>query len=576
MPGFFNKHKKNKSINNPQKSREVDVSDYSIWQLVGELRNLATAINYMYAEYDVMAEDTIIGAALQIYADNAIQIDSDTNRILKIDSDDHRLIKDLEAVLNRLDVEDRLWNVAYNTAKYGNKYWKILVTSDGRDIDSIEEVDSPTSVMDLHLQGDPAIFAYNDDDREISKTLDYKFYDRNSFVHFMIQSGKISDRIELRDYRIKDEVTGEPALVKYQIKRGESMIEGVRAIYRILKTLEDNLIASVIARGEYTKIVNIEGSDNNEVENRKLVNKVKRLFDSRMSFDTRDGHQSAETYRQPRGFMDPIFNVTANGKGTLTINSDGGEIEVGQLTHIDYFNKLKFSGLRITPSMLAFEENIPGGLSGSADTMIQQDIRLAMHVRKLTTAITSGIEDLLNIWLTLRGRENEIGKFHIRMAVPSTAESLAELNELNTRLQSISNLSEIITKNAPGVNTAAVTKILFDEYIPNRSLLDKINKLIKEPISIANKEAEVAKEEIESALRQLKNDDIDITDMDRDANNSENDIKINHPNLNNDNSVESTSKTDLNSNKGSVNSDFKKSFKFSDTNSQSYSDKFII
>lgn len=524
MPKLFGRRSQRvKSLNSPEKNRPIEISDYNIWQLIGELRNLATATNQMFAEYDIMAEDTIIGAALQIYADNAIQLDSDTNRILEIDSDNPQLVKDLNAVLKKLKVEDRLWNAAYNTAKYGNKYWKILTTNDGRDIESIEEVDSPSAVMDLHLQGERVAYAYNDDDTQIAKTLEYEFFDPNAFVHFMIQSGKINDRIELRDNRFKDS-NGEPMLVKYQVKRGESMIEGVRAIYRILSTLEDNLIASVISRSEMYKLINIEGGDNNEIENRKLVNKVKRLFDSRMSFDTREGQQSANTYRQPRSIMDPIFNVTANGKGAISISSDGGKIEVGDLNHIDYFNKLKFSGLRITPSMLAFEENIPSGLGDGADTLIHQDIRLAMHVRKLIAALTSGIEDLLVIWLRLRGRDSEIDQFHVRMAVPSVAESLAELNELNTRLESISNLSELISKNAPGVNTAAVAKILFNEYIPNKSLLDKLSKLIDEPIDIADLDAKIAREEANSALRQLKADSVDMSDIDRFDN-----IEINEP-----------------------------------------------
>lgn len=573
MPKLFGRRQAN-SVNPPPREQQVEISDYNLWQLVGELRNLETAHNYMYAEYDLMAEDTIIGAALQIYADNAIQLDSDTSRILKVDSDSPQLSRDLNTMLRRLNVEDKLWNVAYNTAKYGNKCWRVIATKDGKDIESIEEIDSPESVVDLYLQGNPAVFAYNDDDENLQQTLDYEFYDRNAFVHFLIQSGKVSDTIELRDHRIRDNITGEPALIRYQVRRGESMIEGVRAIYRILRTLEDNLICAIVARGDYTKIVNIEGSNNNEVENRKLVNKVKRLFDSRFAFDTREGQKSAESYKQPRSFNDPIFNVTNNGKGAINIESDGGEIEVKDLAHIDYFNKLKFSGLHITPSMLAFEENIPGGISGSADTMIQQDIRLAMYVKKLTVAITSGIEDLCNIWLTLRGRQEEIGKFHIRMAVPSTAESLAELNELNSRLESISNLSRIITETAPGVNTAAVTKMLFEEYIPNKKLLEKINKLIDEPVKIGDQQSKVAMAEINSTLRQLSDDKVPVDQMEQ---TDDPDLEIIHPKDNPyiQHSKENNNNIKIDSNITRSVKNGTQSFKSSDYHSESDSTKFI-
>lgn len=500
-------------INRPEKNQTVEISEYSIWQLVTELRNLASSINFIYAEYDLMEQDTIIGAALQMYADNAIQRDNYSTKIIEVVADSPQLKKDLYSVLNRLNIESRLWNTAYNTAKYGNKYWKILLNKKGDDIDSLEEIDDPSSVMDLYLKGNPILYAYNDDDRDLQKSQEYEFYEHDAFVHFMIQSGKINDRIELQDNNNIDEVTGQPMLVKYQIKRGESMIEGIRAIYRILKALEDNLIASVIAKGNYTEIFNIEVGDSNEIEAKKMVNRVKRLFDSHMALDVREGKEKAGTYNQPRGFMDPIFNSVNNGKGAITHDTVGGEVEVQNIAHIDYFNKLKFSGLHITPSMLAFEENIPGNLDDGSGAMIQQDIRFAMYVKKLIVAITDGVTELLNTWLKIRGRTSEINKFQIKMAVPSAAEDLADLNELQARLDSIDHLTEIITKNAPGVNSAAVTKILLDEYIPNKQLLNKLTELIEEPITIANKETEVAKAEMDSTLRQLSQDEVEVSDM---------------------------------------------------------------
>jgi hypothetical protein len=499
-------------INSPSHAKTVEVSDYSIWQLISEIRNLATSINYVYAEYDLMAEDTIIGAALNLYADNAIQQDNSSDSIIEITSDNPALSSDLRAVLSRLDIESRLWNVAYNTAKYGNKYWKVILNHSGNDIAGLEEIDDPSCVLDLYLTGEPKWFAFTESDLQIQKTQDYELYDREAFIHFYIQSGKLNDTIDLIDNQQTDE-NGDPLTLKYQIKRGESMIEGVRLIYRVLKALEDSLLAARIAKSEYTKIYNVEVGDSNEIDAKKMVDKVKRLFDSRMAMNTKEGQQSAKSYNQPRPFMDPVFNSVNNGKGAISIETSGGEFEVSNIADIDYFNKLKFSGLHITPSMLAFEENIPGGLSGEGSTMIQQDIRFAMYVKKLIVAILDGITDLLNLWLHLKGRDSEIGKFRLKMAVPSIAEDLASLQELISRLESIDQMTDIIAKNSPGVNTAKLTKILLNEYIPNKVLLSKINDLIDESAEIADKESQIAMEEANTTLRQLKDDEVPADDI---------------------------------------------------------------
>lgn len=502
-----------KVINRPDTSSIIEVSEYSIWQLVNELRNLATSINYLYAEYDVMAEDTIIGAALQLYADNAVQPDPHTERILEITSDDKNLAKDLDSVVKRLNVEKRLWNTSYNTAKYGNKYWKILLTPNRKDIDSIEEIDDPSCVMDLYIKGNPSIFAYNDYDLELQKDDNYDLFDRNSFVHFMIQSGKINDRIELQDMTEIDERTGEPVKIKYNIVRGESMIEGVRLCYRVLKALEDNLLASQIARGELYRIFNIETGESNSTDAKKIVNKVKSLFDSKFAFNTRPGEQNAKSYNQPRPYLDPIFNSVTNGKGAISIETIGGDVSIKDIADIDYWNKIKFSGLHITPSMLAFEENIPGGLGSSANSMVQQDIRFAMYERKLITALLDGVTQLLNIWLTIKGRESEIGKFKVRMTNPSTAEDLARMNELIGRVEAIDRLAETIAKNAPGINSSELMLSLIDEYVPSTSLNKRIRDLIKETTSIADKELKIANAEADSTLRQLNRDEVPASDL---------------------------------------------------------------
>ena len=499
-------------INPPSHAKTVEISDYSIWQLISEIRNLATSINYVYAEYDLMAEDTIIGAALNLYADNAIQRDNSSDSIIEITSDNPMLATDLRAVLSRLDIEPRLWNVAYNTAKYGNKYWKVILNHNGNDIAGLEEIDDPSCVLDLYLTGEPKWFAFTESDLQIQKTQDYELYDREAFIHFYVQSGKLNDTIDLIDNQQTDE-NGDPLTLKYQIKRGESMIEGVRLIYRVLKALEDSLLAARIAKSEYTKIYNVEVGESNEIDAKKMVDKVKRLFDSRMAMNTKEGQQSAKSYNQPRPFMDPVFNSVNNGKGAISIETSGGEFEVSNIADIDYFNKLKFSGLHITPSMLAFEENIPGGLSGEGSTMIQQDIRFAMYVKKLIVAVLDGITDLLNLWLHLKGRDSEIGKFRLKMAVPSIAEDLASLQELISRLESIDQMTDIIAKNSPGMNTAKLTKILLNEYIPNKVLLSKINDLIDESANIAEKESQIAMEEANTTLRQLRDDEVPADDI---------------------------------------------------------------
>lgn len=508
---WFGKRKVRDVVRSPAKEQNIEVSEYNLWQLVSEIHNLSSSIDMIYAEYDIMEANVIIGAALNMYADNAVQISEQVPEVISIVAEDKQLRDDLNAIMKKFDIEGKLWNTSYSLAKYGNQYWRIFTSKDGKDVDSLEIIDDPACVLDLYIKGEPKFFAFNPDDRTLQKTMEFELYDRESFVHFKIQSGKNPDTIKLPDQTLIDPETNLPLIIKYQIIRGESMLEGARIIYRILKALEDSLLAARIAKSEYTKIYNVEGGpDLSPIDGKKLLDKVKRLFDSRMTMDVRDGQKSAISYNQPRAFMDPIFNITSNGVGAIDVKTTGGEFEVKDIADIEYFNKLLFSSLHITPSMLAFEENIPGSGFGGDNAMVQQDIRFAMYEKNLINGITTGVAEFLNLCLRILGRSKEQNKFQVRMTTPSVAEDMAKIAQLKERISSLKELTETISEAAPGVNSAKVLKLLMDEFIPDKQLLKKLEKELDVASEIGEKEAKIAKAEQDAAIRQLNDDTLEV------------------------------------------------------------------
>lgn len=482
-----------------QKYVETDM--YAMYRLISQIRDVGQSREYKYAEYDVMAADVIIKTALSMYADDSTQVDENSNTIISIESEDEHLKKDLAAFLKKMKVEDRLRDVSYNLGKYGNKYWKLYMTEDHSDIHHIEEIDDPGCVLDLWYQGEPLYFAENPDDTHLYKNSDeFNLYDHDAFIHFYIHSGDTSDVIEIVDHN-KFDSNGDPIILKYKIVEGEALIEAVRVIWRILRSLEDSLLAARLAKADFVRIFNIEVGDSSSTDTRLIVNKVKKIFDSSVSMDIRNGTYSATKTARP--FGDPIFNSVSKGNGAISVESVGGDFEVKSIVDIDYFNNLLFSGLRIPKPWMGFEETVAGGLSNES-TLVQLDIRYGKFIKKIIDSYIIGITELCNIWLKIHNRKYQIGKFKIVYNSPSTTEELAKVEELLQRVEAISKLVETIAGQSEGINKIKLIYELLDQFVPYQVFIKKIKPLLKDAVDDADLEVKLSKLKKESEIKQLE------------------------------------------------------------------------
>lgn len=506
---FFFKHRNNDrlisppdTVSNTASTRTIETSSYEMYKLIDQIRNVSQTREYKYAEYDIMSADVIIRTALNMYADDSTQVDENSNSILDIESSDEHLKKDLISFLTKIKMEEKLRDTSYALGKYGNKFWKIYLTNDMKDIDHIEEIDDPATVLDLWYQGEPLYFAQNPDDTHLYKNNDeFDLYDHNSFIHFYVHSGDESDVIELLDNQELDS-HGNPKILKYKIQEGESLIEAVRVIWRILRSLEDSLLAAKLAKSDYVRIFNIEVGESSTSDSRLMVNKVKKIFDSSVSMDIRNGSYTA--VKQQRSIGDPVFNSVSNGQGAIDVKSIGGDIEVKSLVDIDYFNNQLFAGLRIPKAWMGFEESLNGGLSQES-TLVQLDIRYAKYIKKVIDAIVKGVTDLCDIWLKLHGRSNQIGKYKIVYNSPSTTEELAKIKELSDRVAVVSELAEVLASSSTGVNKVNLLWTLLKQFVPYTEFLDKIKPIMEDAIDDSKLDIDIQKLLKKNQLFNLEN-----------------------------------------------------------------------
>ena len=458
-------------------SSVVQMEKYNVWDLISKLRDLNDSYKYRYQEYEMMAEEVTIQSAIELYADDATQVDTKTERIVNIQSDDKTLQQDLNDFLESISVDSNIWNWAYSVAQYGDFFLKLHVDEDNRSL-HIDDNTDPAFIMDLYEHGQRVGFAEEDisDYKNLKHKsnpngLDLIIYSPDRFVHFMIKKSSKYDSLEIPIQNETDE-NGDPLVRKFTVVRGVSMIEGVRSIYRILQLLEDSLLAARVAKAEFVRVFNIEVGDSTPKQTTETVNTVKNLFDSKATFDTRSGTYVSNKAYRPIG--DPIFNPTRNGKGAVTHENIGGDFQVRDIVDIDYFKNKLFSGLKIPKALLGYEESLPGGLGDN--TLTRLDIRYSRSVKRVQNALIVGVKDLCNIWLRLNGREADTSNFKVVLQAPSTAEELGRLTEFSTKMGTISEIVSTLS-NTYGeyINIPKVFKVFFDKYINYPDLVEGID-----------------------------------------------------------------------------------------------------
>lgn len=448
--GLRSKFNRNSLSNSEEiRSKHADVgdatrlSDYDVYKIISELRDTNNNYKDRYQEYYEMSRDDVIGSALEIFADDSTQMDTDTSRRITVVCKKTNLRKDIEAFLESMNIDSRLWNWAYDTATYGDKFVKIIRDKKGN-ILYLEDVDDPSEMMDLHYLGMRVNYAREVPAEERSKqnrgTRDeYEFYSKDDYVHFMIPSSEKSDQFYVE---VTDKKTNQPETRKYQVIRGISIIDKARESHRVLTLLEDSMLAARIAKAEYFRIYNVEvGETSNPSQSRKMIAKVKNMFDSKPRMNTNTGSYTSHKSLRPIG--DPIFNPVRGGKGSIEHTEVGGDFEVKSLVDIDYFKDKKFSALKVPKVMLGFDDgNLMGGNLGDT-TATLQDMRYARSVKKVSSAIAHGVKDIVNLWLKSLGRHADIDQFEIVLTSPSSSEEIMRLKELELRLDTVTKVVEL-------------------------------------------------------------------------------------------------------------------------------------
>ncbi len=335
-----------------------------------------------YLAFEEMLTDPIVSAALEMYADDATQYNRDGN-IIWAESDNPTIADAANRLINILDIQSNAWRDIYSLCTYGDLYFRLYKEGDSPDNmdysnemsstltvipsddtrkleERIEYVANPATVFDLQEKDKTTGFIkvksqISADDSYINHNYigdgmgyavstiqsgDCEMFYNTAFVHIMLSES--IDR-QPEHLAIQDPESGETSV--YKIKTGKSALEDAYPATRRLNLLEDSLTLSRLAKSAVLRILQVETGDVPKAEGENILRRIKNLMEQKMSLNTANG--VTRSYNNPGPIENTIYVQTHNGKGAITTDTIGGDVDIKSIADVDYFQNLKLAALKI-------------------------------------------------------------------------------------------------------------------------------------------------------------------------------------------------------------------------------------
>ena len=180
----------------------------------------------LYAEYNKMSEDSVIGSAIELIADDATQEDATQERVVWVTSKNKKIEQELNEYLKTVNMDHCLWKYAYQIIKYGEVYLKTFNSefSQKGTPSSLKEklgyyfeiVEDPVSIYNLQQYGDTVGFAVR---KSIGNKEKFTVYPTSDYIHVMNDRGISSQTVKIP---LKNS-DGDVEEVEYRVGNGTSL-----------------------------------------------------------------------------------------------------------------------------------------------------------------------------------------------------------------------------------------------------------------------------------------------------------------------------------------------------------------
>lgn len=369
-----------------------------------------------YMEYEKMDEYPEIGAAFDIYADEASQRGLKGER-WTVEVGDETAHEEINNLFKNIDLKTFLWDIVRNTCKYGDNFLELVVDVNNPQfgIKKIKilnpgyvlRVEDEFGRLDKFMQEIPSAGSINGGSYSGEKPLAYIDLDKHQMVHFRLH-------------------TSDPIFYPY----GKSIAALSHRIYRSLKMMEDAMMIYRITRAPERRIFYVETGNMPTTKVESFIERLKQSFKKEKFYNPTNGTVDARF--NPMSMDEDYFVPQQNGKGTK-IDTLPGAQNLDQIEDVKYYRDKLLASLKIPKDYIVEKDKSPERKAN----LSQLDVKFARTIQRVQQSVEKGLESIAKRHLELKGYPRSIvHKVVISLPEPSdiSVKRKLEIDEQKNRI----------------------------------------------------------------------------------------------------------------------------------------------
>ena len=424
--------------------------------------------NEIYDTLDEMGDDSIIAAVLETYAEDATET-NDAGAIVWAESNDSNALKFVTYLLNALNVDKNVYKWTYSLCKYGDVYLRLYRESEYDDllfdnknqkkknlnedvkimayskhdnyVHYLEQAPNPAQVFELTRFGKTAAYIKTDvpsmrkDNSSYTNGIsmlsnkysfnknDVELYPPTEFVHGCLEdnSSRTPEEVEL--------FVGDDKSISYNVKRGQSLLYSTYKIWRQLMLLENSVLLNRVTQSSIVRVIGVEVGDMPKENVQPHLMNVKQLIEQKASLDV---GRSMSEYSNPGPIVNNVYVPTRNQQGVITTQQIGGDVKIGDLADLDYYQDKFFGNLRVPKQYFGVTDDGAGFSGGQSLSIISS--RYAKMIKRIQNTIIQMLTDAINLILIDTGNDAYINNFTLKMQAPTTQEEVDRRDNLSSKV----------------------------------------------------------------------------------------------------------------------------------------------
>ena len=519
--------KKTKTAPRPETQIGIDQKDTLLYDIadaglsslldlsaINSFSSTAQSRDQIYTMLDSMCDDSIIASVLETYAEDATET-NESGDIVWVESTDSNAAAYVSYLLDSMRVNKNVFSWVLSLCKYGDLYLRLYreseydkdVLSDIRGrkqlnedikvnayakndhyVHYIEMVSNPAELFELTRFGktqgyiEAPIVSTSDFNRSgftydnSALTQMYRFkeedihiYGPGEFVHATLDnnSSRTPEKVEL--FLKDDNKSSDSVSTTYSVKRGQSLLYNVFKIWRELSLLESSIHLNRVTKSSIVRFIAVEVGDMPKEKVGPQLQYIKTLIEQKAAINT---GESLNEYNNPGPVENNVYIPTREGKGAITTSEIGGDVNVGQLSDLDYFQDKLFGALRVPKQFFGVTDDNAGFSGGQSLAIISS--RYAKMVKRIQKTICEALTDVVNLMLIDKGLDNYINNFTIKMLAPTTQEEIDRRDNLVGKVQLTGDIMNMLNDIEDPVARLKILKSMLSSYLTNQEVVDVI------------------------------------------------------------------------------------------------------